>query len=311
MANACDLQRGAAKLVVVVVVAVALCALVSGTPLAKDVLHGGLRFDSPGVLDLAERTQEIAGGSAVPVVPLPEADANAIIAAPSLGEEHPSLRFSDEEYACSPPSRKCSRAHERALIEASGGAARRDGSHLVILSSAGAAADFVDWSMATTKSADGDEATHAYLGRLGGSGYHRVEVQFGHDAPGNFLVNPENGKIAFVHNGSDVVVPAPDGLRLVAFNAMNPPLSLRVAVLDATGPRLALTCTVNRDSAATAQFKGWHDAHGFDLALLAAGAGGEESVPLRISHDARGWSVAASDFRRVSASGFSCSQTPP
>ena len=70
--------------------------------------------------------------------------------------------------------------------------------------------------------ADGDEETHWYLGTLPGSRYQRVEVQFGHDAPGNFLVNPQSGKVAFVHNGADLVAPSPDGMLLVTWNALNP-----------------------------------------------------------------------------------------
>jgi hypothetical protein len=150
---------------------------------------------------------------------------------------------------------------------------------------------------------------HAYLGRLAGNGYHRIEVQFGHDAPGSFLVNPGNGKVAFVHNGGDIAVPAPDGMHMLTFNSMNPPLSVRVVALDASGPRLALTCTVKPDSPATAQFKGWHDASAFDLALLPGGTRGEEIIALRLRHDAQGWHVASIDPGRIAMIAFACRQS--
>jgi hypothetical protein len=288
--------------------AAALFALAAGSLQAREDPRRGLHFDSPGVLDLAERTQAIENGSAVPATLLGAADAKAILTAAALDEARPALRFSDDQYACDPPSRACSEAGERALVDAAGSTVKREGKRLTVVPSAGAPAIFLDWTMATTKSADGDLGTHVYLGRLAGSGYHRTEVQFGHDAPGSFLVNPGNGKIAFVHNGSDIAVPAPDGLRLLTFNSMNPPLSLRVAALDASGPRLALTCTAKSDSPATARFKGWHDASSFDLALLPAGERGEEILALRLQHDAQGWHVASVDPGRVATIAFACRQ---
>lgn len=289
--------------------AAALCVLAAPALHAKDAARQGLRFDSAGVLDLAERTQQVANGRPVPVVVLEAAAAKAVFAAKIQDEDQVALRFSDDEYACRPPSPACTTTQEARLIDAGGGAVRREGKRLTIASPATAAALFFDWNMAATKSADGDSATHAYLGILPGSGYHRVEVQFGHDAPGNFLVNPGNARVAFVHNGSDVAVPAPDGLHLVTFNTMNPPLTLRVAALDATGPRLALTCAVKPDSPATAQFRGWRDAHGFDLTLLPAGSGGEEVVAMRLALDAHGWKVATAHPERMATTGFACVQS--
>ncbi|MEO5624500.1 MAG: hypothetical protein ABIQ70_00650, partial [Dokdonella sp.] len=228
-----------------------LCAACPGLAHAKAVPHAGLRFDSPGVLNLAERTQTIKAGREVPAASLSAADTKEILTAPTLDETAPALGFSDDEYDCKPPSRTCSLLQERTLMGATGTVVKRDGKRLTITPTSGSPAVFVDWIMATTKTADGDQTTHAYLGRLRGNGYHRVEVQFGHDAPGNFLINSETGATAFVHNGSDIVMPAPDGMHLLTFNTLNPPLSLRVAALDAIGPRLVLTCAVKPESPAT------------------------------------------------------------
>jgi hypothetical protein len=267
----------------------------------------GLRFNSPTVLDLAERTQK-ATGAVAPVTALAPAEAEKILAAPTLSEEQPSLRFSDDIYGCKKPSKACSTEHERKLIGSSNGAIQRAGKRLTIVPVSAAPAIFIDWKMATTKSADGDEETHWYLGRLDGNGYHRVEVQFGQDAPGSFLLNPQSGKISFVHNGSDVVVPAADGMHLLTFNSLNTPLSIRVAALDAAGPSLELQCEVGKDNdRVQAQFKGWHDARSFDLAIENPGHG----IAARVALGASGWGLATSNPAALVQIGFTCHAAVP
>ncbi len=268
----------------------------------------GLRFNSAGVLDLADRTQEIDGGGTVAVVDLPAEDAAEIFSAAEVGEAQAGLRFSDDEFGCAKPSRKCSLDHERKLLETAGPAAKRDGKRLTITPANGAPIAFIDWNVAATKSADGDDETHWYLGRLPGSGYERVEVQFGHDAPGDFLINPQSGKVAFVHNGADIAAPSPDGKLLVTFNTLNPPPSIRVAALDATGPRLVLQCETGQGSMhVTPVFKGWHDANSLDLVFEI----GEQSksmvrLAMRLTRSSDGWKVAAGDVARVTQTGFVC-----
>jgi hypothetical protein len=266
----------------------------------------GLRFDSPGVLDLARRDVP-AGNGAIEATPLADADAQALFAAPAVGEEPPALRFADDVYGCATPSPPCARQHERALIAASGGRVRRDGKRLAI-EAAGAKVVFVDWKQPASKTADGDEEAHWYLGPLQGSGYERIEVQFGHDAPGNFLVNPRNGKVAFVHNGSDLVAPAPDGRMLVTWNALNPPLSLRVAALDADGPRRVLECSAADGGVRlTPLFKGWHDAASFDLVVeIGEQRKAQERVALRFVLDAGRWRLASSNPARAGTLGLAC-----
>lgn len=268
----------------------------------------GLRFDSPGVLDLAERSQKVVG-AAISTGVLAPAEAEKILAAPTFSEEQPSLAFSDDVFACKKPSRACSLEHESKLIAASNAAIKRDDKRLMIVTASGAPAVFIDWKIPESRTADGDEETHWYLGRMPGGGYHRVEVQFGHDAPGNFLVNPANGKMAFVHNGADLVAPAPDGLHLLTFITLNPPLSVRLAALDAVGPSLELQCEVGKDNErVSGQFKGWHDARSFDLVLQIPAM---HSAPARVFamrltwHDAT-WTIAAAEPGRLAAIGFAC-----
>lgn len=268
----------------------------------------GLRFNSPGVLDLADRSLQIANGTKLEAAGLAAADAERIFTAPAIGEDQLGLSFSDDVYGCKKPSRKCSQDHERALVGASGGAVVRDGKRLTVTPAAGAAAVFVDWKQPTTKTADGDEETHWYLGTLQGSGYHRVEVEFGHDAPGNFLINPQSGKVAFVHNTADLAVPSPDGRLLVTWNSLNPPLSLRVAALDAAGPRLVLQCeAAEGKERLTPVFKGWRDARSFDF-VVEIGEQRKSMARIALSASERPghWQLAASDGAPLSAVALTC-----
>jgi hypothetical protein len=268
----------------------------------------GVRFDSPGVLDLAERSQRIAGATAVTASKIAPADAERIFAAPSIGEDPPMLRFSDDEFGCAPPSRQCSLEHERKLLAAAGSKVSRDGKRLIVKPAQGTPVVFADWKQPATKTEDGDEETHWYLGTLPGSSYERVEVAFGHDAPGNFLVNPQSGKVVFVHNGADLVVPSPDGSLLVTWNSLNPPLSLRVAALDADGPRLVLQCEAPEGKQRlTPVFKGWRKAHVFDVVVEIGEQGKSMArLGLQLSDETGRWQVGASDAARLGAIGFYC-----
>jgi hypothetical protein len=268
----------------------------------------GLRFNSAGVLDLADRSQKIAGGRAVEVGELAAEDAAEIFSAAEVGEAQAGLRFSDDEFGCAKPSRKCSLEHERKLLE--GAAAKRDGKRLTITPASGTPLVFIDWTVAATKSADGDDETHWYLGRMPANGYERVEVQFGHDAPGNFLINPQSGKVAFVHNGADIAAPSPDGRLLVTFNMLNPPVSLRVAALDAAGPRLVLQCEAPESSERmTPVFKGWHDAAALDV-VFEIGEQSKSMVRLatRLVRKVDGWQLEASDAARLERLRVACRQ---
>lgn len=130
-------------------------------------------------------------------------------------------------------------------------------------------------------------------------------MQFGHDAPGNFLINSHSGKITFVHNGVEVVSLWPDGMHLITLNTLNPPLRLRVAALDAAGPRLELQCEVGANvSSAQVQFKGWHGVDSFDLVLQPVQ--GKPAGALRIARTSGAWSMAASDLGRLVETGFAC-----
>lgn len=283
-----------------------LCA--SALVLAKGAPERGVRFDSAGVLDLAQRALKLDAGQPLAFGALPAADTAAILsAAPVTEQTPPQLAFSEDQFGCEQGAAPCMKEHEARLIAQADGAVKRLDKRLVIAAGAGAPAIFADWALAETKSAEGDQETHWYLGRMTGNGYHRVEVQFGHDAPGNFLINPKSGKMAFVHNAADLVAHTTDGKYLFTFNTLNPPLSLRVARLDESGPKLVLTCNAKaEDEKTSAEFKGWRGAAAFDLVVHVGGADAKRDVALRIARGQNAWTAAASDAAQLAAAGFAC-----
>jgi hypothetical protein len=277
---------------------------------AAGKLDKGVRFDSPQVLDLSAWSAK-PEGSVVPMTALAGSEVEKIYGKTSTDEQPGWLRFSDDVYACK-DSNACSQQHEQRLIATENGSVQRRGKRLTIVPAKGAPIVFSDWKIPETRNADGDEESHWYLGRLAGNGYHRVEVQFGQDAPGSFLISPVSGKTAFVHNGSDVVEVSPDRRHLVTFNADNPPLSIRVAALDASGPRFELVCAASKaDDGIVPAFSGWHDAQAFDITLNSRGTNNqlEHRAALRFTLAGAGWTVAESDSKRLNAIGFVCKQS--
>jgi hypothetical protein len=137
---------------------------------------------------------------------------------------------------------------------------RRAGTRLWITPARGKPIVFTDWSVATTHTREGDAETFIYAGTLAGSHYHRVEVRYGHDSPGSFLVNPTTGKTAYAHNGGNVVAATPNGRRLAVLETLNAPYPLVVAALDAQGPAAEVRCRVDAGAArVTGVFCGWRD----------------------------------------------------
>jgi len=269
-----------------------------------------LRFDSPGVLDLSARPLTLRGAHAIATAPLDEGAASAIIAAPALDEENPALPFSATLFGCKEDTIDCARAAERTRIDSDSRRVARHGKELVITTSEGLGARFVDWVQPTTKSADGDAETHYYLGRMAGSDYQRVEVQFGQDAPGSFLINPKSGKVAFVHNGGDVVALSPSGSQVADFALLDEQHPLRVAALDPAGPRVELQCALAKPGdKLDMKFKGWHDPFTLDLELDVPARAPQPAARLavRLTRNPGGsWSMASPDAARVIASGYRC-----
>jgi hypothetical protein len=216
------------------------------------------RFDAPEVLDLTE-PQRLAPlqGQRVPTI------AGAVDARTTAAEL---LRPSG--------------------IETPAGNVRRDGKRLTIGTQAEPAVRFENWSNAN----DGERFLHS--GLVGG--YHRVEVQFDHDAPGSFLVNPRNGRTAFVHDGGDVVAFSPKGTRLASLHTMNAPHLLAIASLGDEGPRLELQCRDEKDGVRKIAFRGWQDENHLLIEV--------DDVPLLLAHKQRNWTAQSP----MSRAGYAC-----
>jgi len=281
-----------------------LCA--SALVAAKAKEDHGLRFDDPRVLDLASWTLKFDAGKALAFGKLDAATALAIMKAPAISEETPlQLPFSEDQFDCKDDA-ACMKAHEAKLIAQADGSVRRIDKRLVI-AGAGQPVILADWVQPQAPNAEGEHETHWYLGRMAGNGYHRVEVQFGHDAPGDFLINSKNGKVAFVHNGADIVRLSADGKYVFTFNTLNPPLTLRVARLDDSGPALVLMCQARaRDDKTSGEFRDWSSANAFDFIVHVGGVAQDQDVQLRLTHGDGGWSGAASDADKLTAAGFVC-----
>ena len=278
--------------------------------LSASAADRGLRFDSPGVLDISAETVRMSGSS-VSVASLDAADASSIAAAPKLSDDASTLPFSSDVFGCSAKATDCVAKNEAKRLADSGGAAKREDKRLTITPSKGSPVVFADWKDIVTKSVDGDGETHWYLGALKGSGYQRVEVQFFHDSPGSFLINPANGKSLFVHNGSDVSSPSPDGKFLLNYDELNAPLTVRIASLDADGPAMTLQCKgPTADEGPHFEFKGWHDATSLDLGLVGQAAKSKlaHATAVRLRRTVAGWDVATDHPEELKSAGFSCQQ---
>lgn len=265
-------------------------------------IERGLDFDSPGVLDISARPVRLHDAHDAATAPLDADVAKAILAAPVLDEGNPAaLPFSSKLLGCGDEAVACMQTAEHGRIDDNRRRVARDGKQLVVTPIDGPAATFVDWVQPETKKADGDFETHYYLGRLAGSGYHRVEVQFGHDAPGSFLINPQSGKTAFVHNGGDVTALSQSGWHLADLVSSSDQV-LRIAALDDNGPRIELQCAAAQRKKVDMRLKGWHNPFVLDLEIdLPAPAAA------RLTRAANGtWTIATPDAAQLDAAGFAC-----
>ncbi len=151
-----------------------------------------------------------------------------------------------------------------------------------------------------------------YAGRLSGSGYHRVEVRYGHDSPGSFLINPFSGKTAYAHNGSDVAVLSPSGERLLVFDTLNPPFALAVASLSKTGPTIEVQCRfAPRTVRVRAGFSGWRDDTAFELVFTPAATTpvAPAAIPARVEMTGGRWVVFTPESRlQQELPGFACQE---
>jgi len=273
--------------------------LASGLALATPYT-GGLNFDSPGVLNLSLRPPHIDGKRLAPK-PLAASIEQEIFAAKKVEENPTLLEKLTEPFDCG--KQDCEKKH----IAASLGTVKRIDKRLEVAGGSGPTAVFIDIDIPATEGRERDAYSFGYFGRLLGSGYHRVQEDFSDDSPGDFLINPRNGKLAFVHPYDDVVLPAPDGLHLVTVNYLNLPFAVRVASLDASGPRVELLCAASReDRTSKATLKGWHNANTLDLQIDTGTSTTKQKIALRATREAGTWRIATNDAAALDAADITC-----
>lgn len=159
---------------------------------------------------------------AIPTATLASGAAKEILAAPALEEDSPwQLRYSLSG------DLKAIAREEEGRITAEKGAVRRAGGGLVVAPRSGPQILCLNRRILPTKKREGEETRYVYGGRIGTGSLFRIETSFEHAAPGSYLVSSLDGRSIFVHEGSDHVTLSPDGTRILAFNALNPPAHAR------------------------------------------------------------------------------------
>jgi hypothetical protein len=210
---------------------------------------------------------------------------------------------------------------EKSLLAANRQFVSRNGKSLTIKRRNGEPFRFRNWEKPEGLDHDGDSASFLYAGPLGGSGYQKVDAYFMHDAPGSFLLNPENGDVLFVQTGDDMVSISRDYKRLMEMNnGSNPHFGIVVAGLREQGHVIELRCQAGRDGNRNPKiipfFTGWHVEPyvGFYIVLFVQqlGSGSDtryEAVPIQFSHKNSAWHVLVPEPQWFEQStGLSCWQ---
>lgn len=224
-------------------------------------------FERPGVLDLSGNVFRARpapkGYISVKPIPISPAHAKQILDSPELTREAPEIISSLGD---------STRNDEKKRVFSQRKFVNRKGRLLIIKPKLAPSVSFKDWHIAESKEGDGDAETFYYMGTVGAAGFHRVEVQYGHDGPGSFFVSPKTGEMVYAHNSADTVVLSPDGKHMVvASDGLNSPFGLSVVSLSESTSSLELYClsrSFSYDENMSPKFKGWHkDGTGFDLVL--------------------------------------------
>ncbi|MGC0154062.1 hypothetical protein ACPRNU_16505 [Chromobacterium vaccinii] len=241
-------------------------------------------FDSPPVVDLAGQLRAQAHGArAVAVQQLDAASGDGILRAAA-----------DTRQRLNPME---SPQNDAKALAAHAGLAQRKGPLLTVSAGNGSRLQFKNWR---TSQGDGDSSAFAYQGPLAGGALQRVDLWFGHDAPGSLLIDNRDGKVYFTYSTENIVAPAPDGKALLQAQTESD-WRLQLSPLPQSGQG-GLFCSLRRDSGASTVFKSWQgDAVGLELEQ------GGQRVALRIARDGGAWRVAASQPAMLARLGLRCS----
>ena len=242
-------------------------------------------FDSDPVIDLAGqlRGQQHAG-RAVAVQALDAAAGAAIL-----------REAGDRRQLLDPMSIP---KNDSRMIAAHPELSRRQGQLLTVSTPAGQRLQFKSWKIAK---GDGDSSTFLYQGPLAGNALQRVDLQFGHDAPGSLLIDNRSGKVFFTYSTENMVSASPDGSALLQLQN-SPDWRLQLVSLPNT-EQGSLFCSLN-DASVETVFKSWH---GNSLGLQLEKGG--QKLALRFSRNGGDWQVASSQPAQLAKLGLRCSQS--
>jgi hypothetical protein len=273
-----------------------LLSLILATP-----IHGAdeeaLSLESPVVINLS-RLLKASSQLKTRTIPFEKIDDTTGVIELTLSRTP--RRLGDPEIVS--PGKK--NANEEALIALNHDVVSRTEKTLTISTKTGSPFKFRDWRH-VHKDADDDSQAFTYSGVIANSGLHKVDVDYQHDGPGSFLINPTSGKILYVHTSSDLTSISRNGQRiLVMNNGLNPPFGIIVSALAKDGHGIELQCVgaADRKPKITPFFLGWYpDPHvGFDLLLKVQneGSGIYEAVPVGFIQKSDGWHVSVPDPQR-------------
>jgi len=259
------------------------------------------KFDSPSVMFLGTNRANTVHPQSRPVRynDLSPQAASAILSASDHDLDSPDLM-----------SYGANAEKEGLAISKEGQRVRRSGEKLSITPASGPAITFTNWSDAGDSRREGDGAKYFYTGRFGRFAYHRVEDHLEHDSPGSYLINPANGKMAYVHQGDDIAALSPDNVHLLVFNPLNlqKDRALTVASLGADGPAIELRCVFNKDNGYEMgmSFKGWRNSDSFEV-VFKSSKPSFEPIPIHVEYVRGGWVIAVPNrFRLEAELGFEC-----
>ncbi|OHX12118.1 hypothetical protein BI347_00375 [Chromobacterium sphagni] len=186
---------------------------------------------------------------------------------------------------------------DKRMIAAHPELSQRQGKLLTVSTPAGQRLQFKSWKVAK---GDGDSSTFLYQGPLAGNALQRVDLQFGHDAPGSLLIDNRSGKVFFTYSTENMVAPSPDGSALLQLQS-SPDWRLQLVSLPQT-EQASLFCSL-KDASAESTFKSWR---GNSLGLQLEKGG--QKLALRFTRNGGDWQVASSQPALLAKLGFRCSQ---
>jgi hypothetical protein len=208
---------------------------------------------------------------------------------------------------------------EKKLLAKQKGVVSRSGKALIIKTQSGFLVKLTNMFKPEGKDHEGDSQKYFYAGILASTGYHTVKVDYMHDSPGTYFVNPNTGSKLYAQTSEHSVFLSPNNRLLVINDSeLNPPFGLVLAAISDQGHQIELNCISHKnsdpkqrgqfegwDNKISSNFKGWHDKPevGFDLVLKMPKSGASEKhkeeslIPIQFSFVSGQWHIFVPDSK--------------